>query len=146
MFGGGPKACCHREANCSNGDICVLSLSLKNTTAKVVLHSVVYMKWPQVVLWRIKNKAWERSSNLSYFLTSTQLTNHRMKWAWTLYCRFWKVTEMVGQTIFILCFKGVSSVLCDIGQQDSGAQQRCWCSLKPPKHSWCGQCKCNLSL
>lgn len=52
----------------------------------------------EVSVGRIKKKrAWERTSNTVYFLTSTHLDDRCVKWTWMSNCQLQKVTEMVGR-------------------------------------------------
>ncbi len=60
---------------------------------------------------------WTKRTLKENCLTSTQLTNHRVKWMWFSDCLFWKVTKIWGWK----CWGRDASIL------------RSYCSLLPPQ-------------
>ncbi len=48
----------------------------------------------EVVMWRMKNGAWEISSYPAYFLTSSQQADHCTQWELLSNCQFQKVTKI----------------------------------------------------
>lgn len=55
-----------------------------------------WWKVMEVVVWRMKKRAWERTSNPLYSHTTTHLANHCVKWLWLSGCLKRKVTKIVG--------------------------------------------------